>query len=440
MMKNLKTLLFSIIIALAVATIAFAWTNPSQIPPGGGGALYYSGTNVGIGTTGPGKKFEVRGEGVFAQTGTGGAIDIYPIAGGATLWTNSAYDSANPGAGWASTMTFNAGKVGIGTATPGEKLSVAGKIEANADIASGVALEVNNTEAIWYNGTYFSWGYGGTANYFANNVGIGTTSPGTKVDVSISDAQTSFGASTGQYALRLKNSNTTNNNFVDLVFTGSANNIAASVYAQIVNQVSDYADLGFWTRGSGGFGTRMTILSGGNVGIGTTGPGEKLEVSGNIKLSGASPTYKITNVASPTADSDAATKGYVDAATIGITYKGTTATSYTGNLGGAGGANAKCQISYSGSHMCRQSEMISAGVTSVSTGWVNCEAVDLSLNSADNSILYCEMVTTNFGLFPGGPCGGWLDTSVGQVGAIVGGPLNGWYSACTSALPVHCCK
>ena len=52
----------------------------------------------------------------------------------------------------------------------------------------------------------------------------------------------------------------------------------------------------------------------GNVGINTTTPAEKLEVTGNIKLSGASPTYKITNVATPTATSDAATKGSADAA------------------------------------------------------------------------------------------------------------------------------
>jgi len=51
----------------------------------------------------------------------------------------------------------------------------------------------------------------------------------------------------------------------------------------------------------------------GNVGIGPTSPTEKLEVSGNIKLSGATPTYRITNVASPINDSDVATKGYVDA-------------------------------------------------------------------------------------------------------------------------------
>jgi len=43
---------------------------------------------------------------------------------------------------------------------------------------------VNNSEALWYNGTYFSWGYGGKGNYFAHNVGIGVIpSAGSKLYV-----------------------------------------------------------------------------------------------------------------------------------------------------------------------------------------------------------------------------------------------------------------
>ncbi len=44
-----------------------------------------------------------------------------------------------------------------------------------------------------------------------------------------------------------------------------------------------WADLHFQTNGT----TKMFLESGGNVGIGTTNPGEKLEVNGNLKVTGA---------------------------------------------------------------------------------------------------------------------------------------------------------
>lgn len=79
------------------------------------------------------------------------------------------------------------------------------------------------------------------------------------------------------------------------------------------------------------------IIDKGLVGIGTTAPGEKLEVNGNIKLSGdtsGNPAYKITNVAAPINSSDVATKGYVDALdTGGSSTTNTIDNSLTGNSG-----------------------------------------------------------------------------------------------------------
>ena len=54
-----------------------------------------------------------------------------------------------------------------------------GPIYAN-DVSSFGAFYASNAQAIWYDGTYFSWGYGGSYNVFADKVSIGTVnSPGT---------------------------------------------------------------------------------------------------------------------------------------------------------------------------------------------------------------------------------------------------------------------
>ncbi|MDQ7814816.1 MAG: tail fiber domain-containing protein [Patescibacteria group bacterium] len=74
------------------------------------------------------------------------------------------------------------GNIGARVTAPAYPLDVAGTANLNKGIASGPALLVNGAEALWYNGTYFSYGYGGSANYFADSVGLGVTDPGYRLD------------------------------------------------------------------------------------------------------------------------------------------------------------------------------------------------------------------------------------------------------------------
>jgi len=49
----------------------------------------------------------------------------------------------------------------------------AGQIRVNTDSLSNVAMRTRGAEAIWYNGTYFSWGFGGSYNQLFDPVHIG---------------------------------------------------------------------------------------------------------------------------------------------------------------------------------------------------------------------------------------------------------------------------
>jgi len=95
-------------------------------------------------------------------------------------------------------------------------------------------------------------------------------------------------------------------------------------------------------------------LQNGNLGIGTTNPAEKLEVSGNIKLSGVSATYKITNVANPTANQDVATKAYVDAAGSGSKTAYLTSATFQGNHNCDDNPATCCATGY---HFCSVTEL-----------------------------------------------------------------------------------
>jgi trimeric autotransporter adhesin len=122
--------------------------------------------NFGYGVYGTSSFCGIKGEaGSYGVVGTANADDgigIFGINGGSTGF-----------AGYFWGRLTVSGNTGIGTTNPSYLLDVAGPLNLNKDLYGGGALYCNGSETIWYNGSYFSWGYGGTWNYFGDKIFIG---------------------------------------------------------------------------------------------------------------------------------------------------------------------------------------------------------------------------------------------------------------------------
>jgi len=120
-----------------------------------------------------------------------------------------------------------------------------------------------------------------------NRVGIGTTSPGAKFHVSGGgfDVYTDYSATNPSIGLSsLKK--TSGFNALVVGRSHSTNDSAALRFNYVgANNTSNYLSLGFYANDD-----LLVIKPSGNVGIGTTSPSEKLDVSGNVNTSG---TYNI---------------------------------------------------------------------------------------------------------------------------------------------------
>lgn len=227
--------------------------------------------NVGIGTDTPTAKLDVDGE---ISIGGGQAADEARITFRAsdeskrfTIETDLDGSTSNDLLGFRNHGTDNIlvlkgdGNVGIGTTSPSELLTIAAESPTLRfeDISSSNYTEmyVNNFDTyLNTNGRFFIQNQGSTKVTFKSdgNVGIGVTSPDVKFHVS---GDTKFD---NAYVLdSIKHSGDSD---TQIKFTTDT--------------------IGFDTAGS----ERLTIKSDGDIGVGTTSPGEKLEVSGNIKASG----------------------------------------------------------------------------------------------------------------------------------------------------------
>lgn len=282
--------------------------------------LQSDGGNVGIGTTSPGAKLTV-----YSDTTTDGIVIDVLSKPRITLRDRGNSDTIigtgdyglddffiDTYSGNALAIKGSTRNVGIGTSSPNEKLHVAGNINAyvNGGIDAGLFASTSagsTTIALRSNGiTHFNGG----------SVGIGTFSPTDSLSVQgNTNLGNSYGSTTSStyttrvsgYAMRYDASNRYGNYGVlilnaDSGWTGSArrfmitNGLNVNKFA-IIRSVDSTTDPSFGDGGAISSGTADFVIdSAGNVGIGTTTPGYKLDISGNSRTTGIHyvDTYLVT--------------------------------------------------------------------------------------------------------------------------------------------------
>jgi F0F1-type ATP synthase epsilon subunit len=333
--------------------------------------------NVGIGTASPGQKLTVTGN-IGLQAGANafiGTLDNYALS----FRTNN-IDRV---------YITNTGNVGIGTTSPGQKLTVTGNIGlqagANAFIGTldnyALSLRTNNTDRVYITNT--------------GNVGIGTTAPQLRftltsassfgiemaVPSGVSATTSSGGTLNGTYYYKVSASdgsgwtvlssevsatvdggqtagtiivswNAVTGAVKYRVWRGTSSGGQNEYYETTSTSISDNGSLTF-TSGTppsvtAAYVVRITYSGtswflGGNVGIGTTSPGQKLTVTGNIGLQAGANAFigTLDNYALSLRTNNTDRVYITNTGNVGI---GTTSPgqklTVTGNIGLQAGANA----------------------------------------------------------------------------------------------------
>lgn len=172
-----------------------------------------SGKKFGIGINKPSQKMTIADASTSCYMNIQNSTTGYTAISGLLLgmegnngWVSN-YESGNLylGTSGAARMTIASdGDVGIGIMSPLQKLDVNGAVNIRGN-ATDQLLFCGSAEAIWYNNTYFSWGYGGQYNYFGDNVTIGTSAaPGYNLVVNGTAAKTGGGSWSTLSDVRMK--------------------------------------------------------------------------------------------------------------------------------------------------------------------------------------------------------------------------------------------
>lgn len=308
--------------------IAPSWNNLSS----GTAMTVKTDGNVGIGTTDPDQKLQVQGiarsrgtymidvdgaNGSGPRIAWGTTADVYAMMNLGSYAGINNLETKNRDFRLGSNAAFNAfylqngsGNIGIGTNTPSYKLAVQGSNSVTSPI---LGLQSGNNTLDFNNGAQIAFGYNGTDDFqhfihtrhnsansnnaidfyvsngtqnnsvtsgsvhtmslVSGNVGVGTTSPGQKLQVNGTGRFTSLNGSGDRVVYA--------NNNGDLITSSS--NINPN---SLIDGTGTLNYLARWTPDGNTLGIGTTYDNGTNVGIGTTSPGEKLHVNGNLRVAG----------------------------------------------------------------------------------------------------------------------------------------------------------
>ena len=328
------------------------------------GNSYFNGGNVGIGTTSPVSPLTVKSNSASSGNSglrieANGSTDAIALIGEKS-GNKARLHMYNAGVEKIAFYTdgtnnhISAGNLGIGTTSPYTNFEVVGKGSFGVAGSSNLGVEISSVSAIpaaqvkGYIASATSGAGGGNGDlliasrtsastnirFFAGstsermridssgNVGIGTTSPSTKLQVEDVNAGGVFDA------LLLTNKSTTAGTSTKIKFVNSTD--AASTfntnYINSVRNAGSDNDLIFGTSNS----DRMTIDSSGNVGIGTTSPSTKLEVAGVTTISASTTNALYVNNSANSSAAIRSTNTYLSINANNYIILGSTTLNYRG--------------------------------------------------------------------------------------------------------------